>query len=313
MPVDHLIIPDTQVKPGVSTEHFEWIGKYIADKKPEVVIHLGDHFDMPSLSSYDKGTAKMEGLRLDNDIAAGRAAMLRMLLHIGKGGWWPERMVYLYGNHDERIIRYVNANPELIGAVGYKDYGLEGMGWECHDFLKPVDIDGIMYAHYFSNPLTGRPFTANALNLLKTLGRSYVQGHRQVLDFATRPLIDGSQQIGIVAGACYTHEEGYKGHQGNHHWRGVIVLHDVHNGFGNPMFVDLAYLKRKYGDKDMGKTSPGSNVNDGTSKRRARSKKGIDTTGQRVVPTGKETRIQSGPKGAVRSGPERLPAREKRR
>src|SRR5678815_3013028 len=61
----HLVIPDTQVRPGVPIEHARWIGRYIADKGPDVVVHLGDHWDMPSLSSYDslakkvaRGTAK---------------------------------------------------------------------------------------------------------------------------------------------------------------------------------------------------------------------------------------------------------------
>ena len=36
---NHLIIPDTQVKPGVNTSHLEWCGKYIVDSKPDVIVH----------------------------------------------------------------------------------------------------------------------------------------------------------------------------------------------------------------------------------------------------------------------------------
>ena len=49
----HLVIPDTQIKPGVPTNFLAWIGQYIVEKRPDVVVHLGDHWDMPSLSSYD--------------------------------------------------------------------------------------------------------------------------------------------------------------------------------------------------------------------------------------------------------------------
>jgi len=52
----HLVIPDTQVKPEHSVKHLRWAGQYAADKKPDVIIHIGDHWDMPSLSSYDVGT-----------------------------------------------------------------------------------------------------------------------------------------------------------------------------------------------------------------------------------------------------------------
>ena len=70
-----LIIPDTQVKPGVAIDHMDWLGKYVCDLRPDIIVHLGDHFDLPSLSSYDKGTASIEGKRVVADIEAGREAM----------------------------------------------------------------------------------------------------------------------------------------------------------------------------------------------------------------------------------------------
>ena len=45
----HMIIPDTQVKSGGKVDHLRWAGHYAADKKPDVIVHLGDHWDMPSL------------------------------------------------------------------------------------------------------------------------------------------------------------------------------------------------------------------------------------------------------------------------
>ena len=39
----YVVIPDTQVKPGVPTDHLEWAGRYVAEKRPDVVVHLGDH------------------------------------------------------------------------------------------------------------------------------------------------------------------------------------------------------------------------------------------------------------------------------
>ena len=51
----HLVIGDTQVKPGISLSYLTWIGKYIVDKQPDVIVMIGDFADMPSLSSYDVG------------------------------------------------------------------------------------------------------------------------------------------------------------------------------------------------------------------------------------------------------------------
>jgi len=58
-----VVIPDTQVKPGIDYTYLSFIGKYLVDKKPDIVVHLGDHWDMPSLSSYDIGKKTFEGRR----------------------------------------------------------------------------------------------------------------------------------------------------------------------------------------------------------------------------------------------------------
>jgi hypothetical protein len=55
----HLFIPDVQAKEGVPFDHLDWIGRFIVDKKPDVIIQAGDFADMPSLSSYDRGKKKL--------------------------------------------------------------------------------------------------------------------------------------------------------------------------------------------------------------------------------------------------------------
>jgi hypothetical protein len=255
--VTHMMIPDTQCKPGVSMDYLKWVGKYIVDKKPEVIVHIGDHADMPSLSSYDRGKRTAEGKRVQTDIEAsieGMNTLLQPLWQLqqkelaihGKVLYTP-RMVITLGNHEERIMRHVNSNPELHGFLSYDSLKYKEMGWEVYDYLEPVILNGVTYCHFMANPMTGKPYGGQAMNVLKNVGESFCMGHKQVLDTATRFLpASGKQQWGIIAGACYMHDEGYKGYQGNHHWRGIVVKHNVKNGSFNPMFVDLEYLESRY-------------------------------------------------------------------
>lgn len=53
-------------------------------------------------------------------------------------------------------------------------------------------------------------------------------------------------QIGIIAGSFYSHSEPYLTAQGNEHWRGVIMAHEVRDGYFSPMVVSLEYLLHKY-------------------------------------------------------------------
>jgi hypothetical protein len=49
-----------------------------------------------------------------------------------------------------------------------------------------------------------------------------------------------------VAGSAYQHDEKYLGPQGDH-WRGILVLNEVHEGNFDLMEVSLPYLSRRYG------------------------------------------------------------------
>ncbi len=250
----HLVIPDIQAKPGVDLSYLYWIGRYIIDKKPDVIVCIGDFADMPSLSSYDKGKKSFEGRRYNLDIDAAKEAMTLLLAPMVaynkhqvevKQKQYRPRMVLTLGNHEERIARVSELQPEFDGVIGYKD--LPYTDWEVHDYLKPVEIDGIIYTHYLANPMSGKPYGGTALNQLAKVGRSFIVGHKQTLDIATRFTVGGTQQWGIVAGAAYPHFEDYKGYQGNDHWRGILFLHRVINGSFDPMIISLDYLKERYG------------------------------------------------------------------
>jgi len=246
------VIPDTQVKPGVDTKYLENIGKYILEKKPDVIVHMGDHWDMPSLSSYDVGKKSFEGRRYKHDIEAGNlgmAALLKPLTEFNeraKANHKPRyspRKVFLMGNHENRINRAVNSDPKLEGTIGVNDLNLQG--WETYDFLEVALIGGIAFSHYFVTGVAGRPAsTANAQ--LNKKHMSCIAGHQQGMQIATAERADGQRLTSIIAGSCYEHDEDYLGHQGNKHWRGFLMLHEVQDGQFDLMPLSLNYINQKY-------------------------------------------------------------------
>lgn len=239
----HIVIPDTQVKPGVNTDHLEWAGNYIAEKRPDVIVHLGDHWDMPSLSSYDKGKAAFEGRRYSDDIKAGHDGFKRFVKPWRKiKGYRPE--CYLtWGNHDQaRILRFANDNPEMSGHVSMSDIDVAQYGFKGIPFLKPIEVDGILYCHYFTSGVMGRPASSAAV-VLREMQQSATQGHVQHTDIAMHKK---TQQIGLFAGTFYSHDEDYLGHQGNCQRRQIVVKHEVEAGRYDPMFVSLKFLQKAY-------------------------------------------------------------------
>lgn len=240
-PTRIVVIPDTQVRPGVPTDHLIWLGRYIREHGADIIVHLGDHWDMPSLSSYDEGKRGFHERRYVEDVQSGNVALEALTDALGDAA---PRRILLRGNHENRIERLLDVEPRLEGAVSLGH--LESPGWEVHDFLTTVDVQGVLFSHYFVNPLTGRPISGTAHNLLAKVGRSCVQGHRQVLDSAVRYLPDGTQQRALVCGSFYQHFEDYRGPQANGEWRGVVILNEVQDGTWDQCEVSLGYLQRNY-------------------------------------------------------------------
>lgn len=250
----HLVIPDTQVKAGVPLEHLTWAGKYAAEKEPDVIVHIGDMADMPSLSSYDVGKKVFEGRTYKQDIEAAKKGMNLLMAPIyakqqrqrklGKKVWKP-RMVLTLGNHEHRIDKAINNDRKLEDLISIDDLEYEKHGWEVLPFLQPVVIDGVCFCHYLVSGVMGRPISTAAA-LLSKKHMSCVVGHQQGKQIATAERADGLRLTGIIAGSFYQHDEDYLYAQGNKHYRGILMLHEVNDGQFDEMFVSLDYLRKKY-------------------------------------------------------------------
>lgn len=238
------VIPDTQVKPGVNTDHLEHIGRYIADKRPDVIVHLGDHFDLPSLSSYDAGKRQFEGRRLRADLEAGQRGMERLVTPFANISGYNPRMEFLLGNHEFRLQRAIDDDAKLEGTLIYPDqFGLEVFGWTVNPYLEVIEIGGAEFSHFFTSGVMGRPVSSAAV-LLRERQKSAIQGHVQRFDMAVH---QKTGQIALFAGIAYTHQEDYLTPQGNSCRQQIIVMHELRDGIFDPMFVSLDYLKRRYG------------------------------------------------------------------
>lgn len=255
--IRHYVVPDTQIRPGDVTDHLDWIAKDIVRRKPDVLVVIGDWFDLPSLSGHAApGSLEKENARLNADIDAGMAALERLMTPIhaerarlvrNKERQWNPRLVVCEGNHEYRAARVVQNDPRLEGVIGTHLCDFERFGFERIPFEQPVEIDGVWYCHYWKSAHSPRPIGGTIDNRLNKLGFSFVAGHEQGLRYSNRPLPNGKTLHGLVAGSCYLGTEAYRGPQSANEWRGVCVLNDVRDGnMAVPMCLDLMWLCEEY-------------------------------------------------------------------
>lgn len=241
------VIPDIQTQPGRSIEHLTYCGMYIAEKRPDVVIQIGDFGDFPSLSRHDeKGSLALEGKRYKKDVESTHVAMDALVTPIKQA--YSPLMLLTLGNHEDRINRVVKNDPKLEGLLSISDLKYEQWGWRVFPFLQPIVVGEVAFCHYFPSGVMGHPITS-ARQLLTKLHMSAFAGHQQGRDIAYSKRADGRDLTAIISGSFYTHQESYLSPFTNNHWRGMYFLHEVKNGQFDEMAISINYLKRRYGTR----------------------------------------------------------------
>lgn len=252
----HLVIGDLQVKPGIKLDHISHIGRFAAEKRPDVIVQIGDWNDNQSLSSWDRGKAAAENRRVTRDYAYFVRSVDLFMTEIERVKGYRPRLVFTDGNHDGgREDRYENENPELLGVLPKSRDYLASVGWETHRFMRPVVIDGVSYCHLHPRTLSGKVTASsmkfgapNAAVMIRANMRSCTAGHSPGVQYAVHPGDKGLYH-GLILGSSYTHNETYLPLSGNAYWRGVVMKNRVRNGTYDPCFVSLDYLKARFAKK----------------------------------------------------------------
>lgn len=204
----HLVIGDPHAHFQHNNDRAIWAAKLINDVRPDVVVVLGDSADMPSLSGYDKGKKCFQGRTYRADINAHSDFQDKLWSTVRAAKRRMPRRVALIGNHEQRISRALELQPELEGTVTYKDLELERYYNDViyYNGSTPgtITIDGIRYGHFVPSGVQGRPVGGQhpGYSLVQQGLSSCTVGHTHVLDFHTRRSAGGGWACGLVAG-CY--------------------------------------------------------------------------------------------------------------
>lgn len=245
-------MPDSHAHPEHHNDRALWLGKLIKDIKPDVVVNLGDQWDMPSLSSFDKGKGTFVGRNVLKDLQAGLDFSEKSIGTVKKGKKKLPRRVFIEGNHEHRIKKAINDNPELDGILSFQSLDLEQYYTDIVEYQGGtpgiIQIDGINYSHYFVSGVMGRPISGNyhGLSLITKNHSSCVCGHSHLADWATSTRPDGTRVHGLVAGCYQDYDSDWAGNICSQWWRGVVLLEDVDKGNFTPRFISLDAIRKEY-------------------------------------------------------------------
>lgn len=160
-----LAIPDVHF-PFHNQDSLSLVYALIEKLHPDVVIQLGDLYDMYSFSKYPRSQDIMTP---NEELAEGRQAAEAMWKNVRKSGTSKMRMIQILGNHDERPAKRIQEKyPEISSLIDLNHlWSFNGVETISEDRAK-FSIDGVIYTHGHKSKLGDH---------MKFLGKSVVRGH----------------------------------------------------------------------------------------------------------------------------------------
>jgi hypothetical protein len=154
-----LCVPDAHVLPGQDLSRFAHLGRLIEDHRPDNIVLLGDFITLEALSHWDLGKPLlMEDRRYCKDIEAGVQALalslepmfaLQAKQRKNKERLYKPRLVYCIGNHEDRLSRYLEKHPQLVGQLDVaEDLGLREFDFtDVVPYRSYLEIEGVQFTH----------------------------------------------------------------------------------------------------------------------------------------------------------------------
>ena len=232
-----LIFEDAHIEQGQDLNRFEQLGKLIVRERPDFIINLGDFISFESISNWNSSKKlTLEGLRYAGEIEAGNKALdlleapLRELQSKQarlKLKQYRPRLEYVAGNHEVRVERYVEENPQLNGIMSVADnLYLFDRGYNFTGYKGYTEIEGVQFTHV---PITGNGQPVSGINViqagLRIVSKSTVWGHHHYVASGSIKR-HGSENLiqGLTCGCFFDDESAYAVGGNNNYFRGVVMI-----------------------------------------------------------------------------------------
>lgn len=242
------VIGDLHVHPEIPNERCRWLSRHIEQQRPDSVIQIGDLCTFDSLCRYiDNATfeAWREKPTFKEDIAAVDDALDKLALD-----GIPHHVTL--GNHDDRMLSYMNRHPEVYGILTDMYFRtLEKHGWTYSEYGEIVFINGVGFTHVPFNEV-GKPYMGKTaeMRIANDAKHDIVMGHTHKYKIVTSPKIGENESVTIINAGCALpsgHVERYAKHTVSGWSYGVLDVWLERGRVSDHSFTTMATLKRRYG------------------------------------------------------------------
>lgn len=234
-------------------EILTWMARYASEHKFERIVQVGDWSTFDSVNQHDKNDTQAARYKppikddMENLVSSHQA------FRRGMSDDYRPKMDFLLGNHEYRLERFENANPEAHQTFTLgRDETFAQFGWRTRPYGELLYVEGVAFTHHPTNG-SGRAFggktgpqrAANESTVPVVSGHTH---RRQIHDSPKIGPIDVISMVEIGCGLPWGEVESYAKHGMTGWWYGVCPL-TVQGGVITDIgFVSMLTLRERYSD-----------------------------------------------------------------
>jgi predicted phosphodiesterase len=223
-----LVLSDLQI-PFEDPKSLSAVEKYMASRRWDRVVYIGDFIDFDMVSSFNKGAPRRtQGRYIKGDYDYANKILDRHQAIVRKRNPKAE-FVLLEGNHEERIERYIDEHPELQGMFEVEE-GLRlkqrGIKW-VRSWSKGETYQ--VGKAYFTHGLYTNQY--HAKKMADAFGTTIIYGHTH--DMMSIPRVIKTKQeihVGQSIGCLCEYDQAYMKGKPSNWQQGFAVFFTLPNG-----------------------------------------------------------------------------------
>lgn len=231
-----LLFPDAHNTQNSNLSRYVGAGKVIEIERPDAIIIMGDWTAYNSISHWDmEKRLTMEGRRYASEIEVSNTALdlieqpiyqLQQYQRDRKIRMYNPRKIFIEGNHEYWVQKYLEQNPSLEGQIGVaKDLHLEERGWEVVPYKDFIEIEEVLFTHVVINgaqqPISGSDICQVAS---RYVSKSTVFAHCHRFETKNYNRFGARNTIQILTCGCFFDPDGERDIIGTNSWGGLIML-----------------------------------------------------------------------------------------
>lgn len=230
-----------------------WIARYASEHRISRIIQVGDWSTWDSVNQHDR--ADTQAARLKPPIKADMDNLVQshQAWRRGMDKDYRPKMNLLLGNHENRLERFENSNPEAYGSfTTERDQTFTQFGWKIRPYGELFYVDGVAFTHHPVNGAgrayggkTGPQRAANESTI------PVVSGHTHRKQVHDAPKIGPMDSISMVEVGCampWGTVESYARHGLTGWWWGVVPMTIRSGVITDIEFKSMLSIRQRYSD-----------------------------------------------------------------